>query len=45
MLSDDRTFTLQLGLTSLLQSTGAVNNSSGFADLDITGLPAGAEKG
>lgn len=35
MLADDRTFTLQLGLMSLLQSTGAVNASSGFSDLDI----------
>lgn len=35
MLDDDRTFTLQLGLMSLLQSTGAVNASSGFSSLDI----------
>ncbi|MEU5642823.1 carbohydrate ABC transporter permease [Streptomyces milbemycinicus] len=35
MLADDRTFTLQLGLMSLLQSTGAVNAGSGFSDLDI----------
>jgi multiple sugar transport system permease protein len=35
MLSDDRTYTLQLGLMSLLQSTGAVNASSGFTDLNI----------
>jgi multiple sugar transport system permease protein len=35
MLDDDRTYTLQLGLMSLLQSTGAVNASSGFSGLDI----------
>ncbi|MFI6299745.1 carbohydrate ABC transporter permease [Nonomuraea sp. NPDC050790] len=35
MLDDDRTFTLQLGLMTLLQSTGAINASSGFSTLDI----------
>ncbi|MEZ0070906.1 carbohydrate ABC transporter permease [Planotetraspora sp. GP83] len=35
MLDDDRMFTLQLGLMSLLQSTGAVNASSGFSSLNI----------
>ncbi|TMR90427.1 carbohydrate ABC transporter permease [Nonomuraea basaltis] len=35
MLDDDRTFTLQLGLMTLLQSTGAVNASSGFSSLPI----------
>lgn len=35
MLSDDRTFNLQVGLMMLLQSTDAINAGSGFAGLPI----------
>lgn len=35
MLGDDRTLNLQVGLMSLLESTGAITPGSGFSDLDI----------